>query len=66
MTPPPVLYVEDDDSDVLLMRRAWKKVDVQNPLQVVTDGQDALRISPVKSSMRIAVITRCLASCCWT
>jgi CheY-like chemotaxis protein len=43
MTPPPVLYVEDDDSDVLLMRRAWKKVDVQNPLQVVTDGQDALR-----------------------
>jgi CheY-like chemotaxis protein len=42
MTPPPVLYVEDDDNDVLLMRRAWAKADVQNPLQVVTDGQEAL------------------------
>ena len=42
MTPPPVLYVEDDDNDVLLMRRAWTKVNVSNPLQVVTDGQEAL------------------------
>jgi CheY-like chemotaxis protein len=42
MTPPPVLYVEDDDNDVLLMRRAWTKADVQAPLQVVTDGQEAL------------------------
>src|SRR5215467_11814013 len=43
MTPPPVLYVEDDDNDVLLMRRAWAWVAVENPLQVVTDGEKALR-----------------------
>jgi len=42
MTPPPVLYVEDDDNDVLLMRRAWMRADVQNPLQVLTDGEKAL------------------------
>ena len=38
----PVLYVEDDDNDVLLMRRAWTWVGVQNPLQVVSDGQEAV------------------------
>src|SRR5262245_58490311 len=43
MTPPPVLYVEDDDNDVLLMRRAWAWVGVENPLQVVNDGEKALR-----------------------
>jgi len=42
MTPPPVLYVEDDDNDVLLMRRAWAWVGVENPLQVVIDGREAL------------------------
>jgi len=42
MKPPPVLYVEDDDNDVLLMRRAWAWVGVENPLQVVTNGREAL------------------------
>ena len=42
MTVPPVLYVEDDDNDVLLMRQAWTWVGVQNPLQVVPDGQEAV------------------------
>jgi CheY-like chemotaxis protein len=42
MTPPPVLYVEDDENDVLLMRRAWTWVGVPNPLQVVRDGREAL------------------------
>jgi CheY-like chemotaxis protein len=40
--PPAVLYVEDDDNDVFFMRRAWTKVDVPNPLHVVTDGEEAL------------------------
>jgi CheY-like chemotaxis protein len=40
---PPVLYVEDDHNDVLLMRRAWAKVGVANPLRVVVDGEEALR-----------------------
>lgn len=41
--PPPVLYVEDDHNDVVLMRYAWTKVGVLNPLQVATDGAVALR-----------------------
>jgi len=40
---PPVLYVEDDPNDVVLMRYAWTKVGVLNPLQVATDGAAALR-----------------------
>jgi hypothetical protein len=43
MTLSPVMYVEDDRNDVLLMRRAWAKVGVANPLQVVIDGEEALR-----------------------
>ena len=42
MTPPPVLYVEDDENDVLLMRRAWTRADVQNPLKAVSDGREAI------------------------
>ena len=40
---PTVLYVEDDPNDVLLMRHAWTKVSTPNPLQVVSDGEEALR-----------------------
>ena len=36
-----VLYVEDDPADVLLMRRAWVKVGIPNPLLIVRDGQEA-------------------------
>jgi CheY-like chemotaxis protein len=43
MTHPAVLYVDDDDNDVVLMRHAWTKVGVVNPLQVATDGDVALR-----------------------
>jgi CheY-like chemotaxis protein len=42
MTAPPVLHVEDDENDVLLMRQAWTRVDVQNPLKVVSDGREAI------------------------
>jgi CheY-like chemotaxis protein len=39
-----VLYVEDDESDVFMMRRmrrAWQKTGFPNPLLVVRDGQEA-------------------------
>ena len=36
-----VLYVEDDEADVFVMRRAWQKVGFPNPLHVVRDGQEA-------------------------
>jgi len=43
MSPPPVLYAEDEDNDVFLMERAFAKAQVANPLQTVIDGADAIR-----------------------
>ena len=37
-----VLLVEDDLNDIFLVKRAFKKADVPNPLQVVTDGVEAI------------------------
>ena len=39
----PILLVEDNPNDVLLIRRAFKKAGVENPLAVVTDGERAIR-----------------------
>lgn len=37
-----VLLVEDDLNDIFLVKRAFKMASIQNPLQIVTDGQEAL------------------------
>lgn len=37
-----VLLVEDDLNDIFLVKRAFKMADIPNPLQVVTDGQEAI------------------------
>jgi CheY-like chemotaxis protein len=37
-----VLLVEDDLNDIFLVKRAFKMARIQNPLQVVTDGQEAI------------------------
>ncbi len=37
-----VLLVEDDLNDIFLVKRAFKKAEIHNPLQVVTDGQEAI------------------------
>lgn len=38
----PVLLVEDDANDVLLLRRAFARAQIPNPLQVVTSAEQAL------------------------
>ena len=38
----PVLYAEDDENDVFLMERAFKKLDMAHPLRIVTDGKQAV------------------------
>lgn len=38
----PILLVEDAEMDVLFLRRAFKDADLQNPLHVAGDGQDAI------------------------
>ncbi len=37
-----VLLVEDDLNDIFLVKRAFKMAHIQNPLQIVTDGQEAI------------------------
>ena len=37
-----VLLVEDEEADVYIMQRAWKKAEFENPLMVVRDGQAAV------------------------
>jgi len=39
----PILYVEDEEHDVFLMRHAWKSAGVLNPVKVVTDGEQAVQ-----------------------
>ena len=38
----PVLYAEDEENDVFLMERAFKKADIANPLRIVPDGKMAV------------------------
>lgn len=37
-----ILLVEDNQSDIALTKRAFKKANIANPLQVAEDGQEAL------------------------
>src|SRR6476620_10545610 len=38
----PILYVEDEENDVLFMRRALAESGIPNPLHVVPDGKQAI------------------------
>src|SRR5687768_8317925 len=42
MSASPILYAEDDENDGFLLRRAFTKAGISNPLEVVTDGQEAI------------------------
>jgi CheY-like chemotaxis protein len=35
----PILYVEDEEADVVLLRHVFEKLGVRNPLQAVKDGK---------------------------
>jgi CheY-like chemotaxis protein len=37
-----VLLVEDDLNDIFLVKRAFKLPELKNPLQIVTDGEEAI------------------------
>ena len=38
----PILYVEDEENDVLFMRRALTQAGVLNPLHIARDGREAI------------------------
>ena len=62
MSDPSVLYVEDDPNDMRLLRYAWARVGVQNPLQVARDGEEAIRYISGKGRFadRVAYPMPCL------
>src|ERR1051326_4511415 len=37
-----ILVAEDDETDILLLRRAFKEADLNNAVQFVHDGQEAM------------------------
>jgi CheY-like chemotaxis protein len=40
--PAPVLYVEDEENDVLFMKRAFASLSISHPLRVARDGREAI------------------------
>ncbi len=37
-----ILLVEDDPNDVLLIKRAFAKANISNPIQIASDGEEAM------------------------
>ncbi len=52
----PILLVEDDEVDVLTVRRALKDLDVSSPLAVAANGEEALKVLRNGSGPRPALI----------
>jgi CheY-like chemotaxis protein len=42
VTNQPILLVEDDENDIMLLQRAFRRAAIINPLQVVRHGDDAV------------------------
>ncbi len=42
MMPFPILYVEDEESDVLLLQHVFTRQGILNPVQAVKDGREAM------------------------
>ncbi len=54
-----ILLVEDDDVDVMNMRRAFTRSHIRNPLYVASDGQEALdklRSGEVPAARRLVLL----------
>ena len=52
----PILLVEDDDVDVMTVKRALKDLKVTNPLVRTTNGEEALEYLRTKSNKKPCVI----------
>ena len=37
-----ILYVEDSEDDVFLMKYAFERAEIKNPIEIVRDGQEAI------------------------
>ena len=52
----PILLVEDDEIDVMTVKRALRDLNVSNPLTVATNGEEALAKLRAANSQRPAII----------
>ena len=52
----PILLVEDDEVDVLTVRRALKDLQVSNPLALAANGEEALEVLRHGETQRPAII----------
>ena len=52
----PILLVEDDEVDVLTVRRALKDLQVSNPLALAANGEEALEVLRHGEAQRPAII----------
>ena len=52
----PILLVEDDEVDVLTVRRALKDLQVSNPLALAANGEEALEVRRHGETQRPAII----------
>ena len=41
-SPPAILYVEDEENDVVLFRRGFERARLPNPLRIAVDGVEAI------------------------
>jgi len=52
----PILLIEDDPNQVIFLRRSFAKLGISNPLQVVTNGQDAIILLSTPSNPPPALV----------
>ena len=52
----PILLVEDDEIDVMTVKRALRDLNVSNPLAVATNGEEALALLRNSKSFKPAII----------
>jgi len=48
-----VLYVEDEENDVLLLEHAWREASIEHRLEVAKDGKEALNYLQRYSSLAV-------------
>jgi CheY-like chemotaxis protein len=51
-----ILLLEDDQVDVMTVKRALKEINVTSPLQVVSNGEDALELLKDESNEKPGII----------
>jgi CheY-like chemotaxis protein len=61
-----ILHVDDSPEDVFLLKHAFKRAEIHNPVQVAVDGQQAIDYLAGRGKFGDRVrVSACLALCSW-